>query len=156
MILVVTTNGIFVVDTSLYILLYTFQQITELLILLKTVLQYMFQSFYWIDITTETTGPTITKISADWKKEHDKNNPNAASAEASRRYYSVKTFLKSGVHKVYSPILPPKEDEKFFDQVNKRSLYSKQHLQKSIEKFVKFPIATNFDKGKPRLLVVVY
>ena len=58
MILVVTINGIFVADTSLYILLYTFQQITELLILLKTVLQYMFQSLYWIDITTETTGPT--------------------------------------------------------------------------------------------------
>ena len=58
MILVVTINGIFVADTSLYILLYTFQQITELLIHLKTVLQYMFQSLYWIDITTETTGPT--------------------------------------------------------------------------------------------------
>lgn len=35
MIFVVTTNGIFVVDTSLYSLLYTFQQIAELLILLK-------------------------------------------------------------------------------------------------------------------------
>jgi hypothetical protein len=35
MILVVTINGIFVVDTSLYTLLYTFQQIAELLILLK-------------------------------------------------------------------------------------------------------------------------
>ena len=27
-------------------------------------------------------------------------------------------------------------------------------LQKSIEKFVKFPIATSYDKGEPRLLVV--
>ena len=36
MILVVTTNGIFVVDTSLYTILYKFQQIAELLILLKT------------------------------------------------------------------------------------------------------------------------
>ena len=107
---------------------------------------------FWEYLSCPT--PDITKISADWKKEHDKNNPNAASAEASRRYYSVKAFLKSGVDKVYSPILPPKEDEKFFDQVNKRSLYSKQPLQKSIEKFVKFPIATNFDKGEPRLLVV--
>jgi predicted acylesterase/phospholipase RssA len=58
-----------------------------------------------------------------------------------------------GVDKAYSP-LPPKEDEKFFDQENKRVLYNKQPLQKSIEKFVKFPIATNYEKGEPRLLVV--
>jgi hypothetical protein len=35
MILVVTINGIFAVDTSLYILLYMFQQIAELNILLN-------------------------------------------------------------------------------------------------------------------------
>src|ERR671911_2287008 len=97
--------------------------------------------------------PDITKMSANWKKEHDKNNPNAASAEAARRYYSVKEFFKSGVDKAYSP-LPPKEDEKFFDQENKRVLYDKQPLQKSIEEFVKFPIATNYGLGEPRLLVI--
>jgi NTE family protein len=107
---------------------------------------------FWEYLSCPT--PDITKISADWKKEHDKNSPNSASAEAARRYYSVKEFLKSGVDKVYFPILPPKEDEKFFDQANKRSLYSKQPLQKSIEKFVKFPIATDYEKGEPRLLVV--
>jgi NTE family protein len=106
---------------------------------------------FWEYLSCPT--PDITKMSANWKKEHDKNNPNAASAEAARRYYSVKEFLKSGVDKVYSP-LPPKEDEKFFDQENKRILYNKQPLQKSIEKFVKFPIATNYEKGEPRLLVV--
>src|SRR5918995_2949667 len=107
---------------------------------------------FWKYLSCPT--PDITKTSANWKKEHEKNNPNAASAEAARRYYSVKEFLKSGVDKVYSPILPPKEDEKFFDQENKRTLYSKQPLQKSIEKFVKFPIATTYEKGEPRLLVV--
>ena len=107
---------------------------------------------FWEYLSSPT--PDITKISANWKKEFDKNNPSAASAEAARRYYSVKEFLKSGADKVYSPILPPKEDEKFFDQQNKRMLYNKQPLQKSIEKFVKFPIATNYDKGEPRLLVV--
>ena len=107
---------------------------------------------FWEYLSCPT--PDITKISADWKKQHDKNNPNATSAETPRRYYSVKEFLKSGVDKVYSPILPPKEDEKFFDQANKRSLYSKQPLQKSIEKFVKFPIATDYKKVEPRLLVV--
>jgi NTE family protein len=107
---------------------------------------------FWEYLSSPT--PDITKMSANWKKESDKNNPSAASAEAARRYYSVKEFLKSGADKVYSPILPPKEDEKFFDQENKRMLYNKQPLQKSIEKFVKFPIATNYDKGEPRLLVV--
>src|SRR5688500_8678509 len=107
---------------------------------------------FWKYLSCPT--PDITKISANWKKEHDKNNPNAASAEAARRYYSVKEFLKSEVDKVYSPILPPKEDEKFFDQQNKRIQYNKKPLQKSIEKFVKFPIATTYEKGEPRLLVV--
>jgi predicted acylesterase/phospholipase RssA len=106
---------------------------------------------FWEYLSCPT--PDITKMSANWKKEHDKNNPNAASAEAARRYYSVKELLKSGVDKAYSP-LPPREDEKFFDQENKRVLYNKQPLQKSIEKFVKFPIATNYEKGEPRLLVV--
>src|SRR5918994_1859255 len=102
---------------------------------------------FWEYLSCPT--PDITEMSANWKKEHDKNNPNAASAEAARRYYAVKELLKSGVDKAYSP-LPPKEDEKFFDQENKRILYNKQPLQKSIEKFVKFPIATNYEKGEPR------
>jgi NTE family protein len=106
---------------------------------------------FWEYLSCPT--PDITEISANWKKEHDKNNPNAASAEAARRYYSVKEFLKSGVDKVYSP-LPPREDAKFFDQENKRVLYDKRPLQKSIEKFVKFPIATSYEKGEPRLLVI--
>src|SRR5215207_8765397 len=106
---------------------------------------------FWEYLSCPT--PDITEMSANWKKEHDKNNPNAASAEAARRYYSVKKLLMSGVDKAYSP-LPPREDEKFFDQENKRILYNKQPLQKSIEKFVKFPIATNYEKGEPRLLVV--
>jgi NTE family protein len=107
---------------------------------------------FWEYLSCPT--PDITKMSAEWKKEFDKNNPSAASAEAARRYYSVKEFLQSGVDKVFSPVLPPKEDEKFFDPQNKRMLYNKQPLQNSIEKFAKFPIATNYDKGEPRLLVI--
>jgi NTE family protein len=107
---------------------------------------------FWEYLSCPT--PDITKISANWKKEHDKNNPNIASAEAARRYYSAKEFLKSGLDKVHSPILPPREDEKFFDQESKRILYNKQPLQKSIEKFVRFPIATNYEKREPRLLIV--
>jgi NTE family protein len=106
---------------------------------------------FWEYLSCPT--PDIAEMSTNWKKEYDKNNPNAASAEAARRYYSVKKLLMSGEDKAYSP-LPPREDEKFFDQQNKRVLYNKQPLQESIEKFVKFPIATNYEKGEPRLLVV--
>jgi NTE family protein len=106
---------------------------------------------FWEYLSCPT--PDIMEVSANWKKEYDKNTPNAASAEAARRYYSVKEFFKSGVEKVYSP-LPPRDDEKFFDQENKRVLYDKQPLQKSIEKFVKFPIATSYERGEPRLLIV--
>jgi NTE family protein len=106
---------------------------------------------FWKYLSCPT--PDIAEMSANWKIEYDKNNPSAASAEAARRYYSVKQFLMSGVDKAYSPF-PPREDEKFFDQQNKRVLYNKQPLQKSIEKFVKFPIATSYEKGEPRLLVV--
>jgi predicted acylesterase/phospholipase RssA len=106
---------------------------------------------FWEYLSCPT--PDIMKVSANWKKEYDKNTPNAASAEAARRYYSVKEFFKSGAEKVYSP-LPPREDEKFFDQENKRVLYDKQPLQKSMEKFVKFPIATSYRSREPRLLVI--
>jgi NTE family protein len=106
---------------------------------------------FWEYLSCPT--PDITQMSVNWKKEHDSNNPDAASVEAARRYYSVKEFLKSGIDKAYSP-LPPREDGKFFDQENKKILYSKQPLQQSIEKFVKFPIATNYEKEEPRLLVV--
>jgi NTE family protein len=106
---------------------------------------------FWEYLSCPT--PDIAEMSANWKIEYDKNNPSAASAEAARRYYSVKVFLKSGADKAYSP-LPPREDEKFFDQQNKRVLYNKQPLQNSIERFVKFPIATSYEKGEPRLLVV--
>ncbi len=58
------------------------------------------------------------------------------------------------IPQIYSTILPPKEDEKFLDSQNKKPLYDKQPLQKSLEKFAKFPIATSYDKGQPRLLVV--
>ena len=107
---------------------------------------------FWEYLSSPT--PDITKDSAIWKRELDKNRTGIASAEAARRYYSVKQFLKSGTNKVYSPILPPKEDEKFFDSQNKKPLYDKQPLQISLEKFAKFPIATSYDKGQPRLLIV--
>ncbi len=98
--------------------------------------------------------PQISEALKLWKIEHEKGNPLVASEESARRYYSVKEFSKSGVKNVFKPIQPPKQDNKFCDPQNQWLLYDNQPLRKSIEKFAKFPIATSFDKGEPRLLVI--
>ncbi len=85
--------------------------------------------------------------------------PNSASGELTRRYYSAKQFLCSGVQHVYTPkfstlCLPlngfPILDDRFFDNFgllnNMWLLYSNQPLKESLEKYTKFPIATTFDK----------
>ena len=107
---------------------------------------------FWKYLSTPT--PNISEALKQWKKEYEKGNPLIASEESARRYYSVKEFTKSGVEKVFKPIYPPKQDNKFCDSQNQWLVYDNQPLRKSIEKFAKFPIATSFDKGEPRLLVV--
>jgi NTE family protein len=108
---------------------------------------------FWKYLSTPT--PQISEALKQWKAEYENgNNPSVASQEAARRYYSVKEFLKSGVEKVFKPIYPPKEDKRFCDSQNQWLVYDNQPLRKSIEKFAKFPIATSFEKGEPRLLVI--
>ena len=105
---------------------------------------------FWKYLSTPT--PQISEALKQWKAEYEKgNNPSVASQEAARRYYSVKEFSKSGVEKVFKPIYPPKEDKRFCDSQNQ---WLNQPLRKSIEKFAKFPIATSFERGEPRLLVI--
>ena len=55
---------------------------------------------------------------------------------------------------MFKPVYPPKKDNRFYDSQNQWLVYDNQPLRQSIEKFAKFPIATSFDKGEPRLLVV--
>jgi NTE family protein len=108
---------------------------------------------FWKYLSTPT--PQISEMSKQWEAEFEKGaNPSVASKEAARRYYSVKEFLKSGVEKVFKPIYPPKEDKRFCDSQNQWLVYDNQPLRNSIEKFAKFPIATSFEKGEPRLLVI--
>ncbi len=75
-----------------------------------------------------------------WDEEH-KDDSNAASYEAARRYYSAKYFLQKGAYGVFSEphmIL----DDKFFDNSsfpnNIWFSYDNDSLRKSIENF-KFP-----------------
>jgi NTE family protein len=91
-----------------------------------------------------------------WWNEVHKNDQNAASPEAARRYYSAKYFLQNGTDRAFSE---PKLilDEKFFDfgvslPNNIWIRYSNDRLRESIDKYSKFPIATS--NGEPRLLVV--
>jgi len=109
---------------------------------------------FWKYLSTPT--PQISEALKQWKAEYEKGNnpPSLASEEAARRYYSVKEFLKLGIEKVFTPIHPPKEDKRFCDSQNQWLVYDNQPLRKSIEKFAKFPIATSFEKGEPRLLVI--
>jgi predicted acylesterase/phospholipase RssA len=108
---------------------------------------------FWRYLST----PTPEKISEElilWKAAYEFGVPSVASEEAARRYYSVKEFARSGVEKVFKPILPPKQDKRFFDIQNQWIVYDNQPLRKSIEEFAKLPIATSFEKGEPRFLVI--
>jgi NTE family protein len=108
---------------------------------------------FWKYLSTPT--PQISEALKQWKTEYEKgNNPSLASKEAARRYYSAKEFLKSGIEKVFKPIYPPIVDKRFCDSQNPWLVYDNQPLRNSIEKFAKFPIATRFEKGEPRLLVI--
>jgi NTE family protein len=89
--------------------------------------------------------------------------PSVAPGEAARRYYSAKQFMYTGVPHVYLPqfwtqSLPfgafPRMDYKFFDPFNIWYVYSNQPLRESLGRFVRFPIATSFDQGQPRLMLV--
>jgi NTE family protein len=108
---------------------------------------------FWKYLSTPTP-PEISEALKPWKAEHEKGNPLTASEESARRYYSVKEFSKSGVKNVFKPIHPPKQDNRYCDSQNQWQLYDNQPLRKSIEKFANFPIATSFDKGEPRLLII--
>ena len=95
-----------------------------------------------------------------------------ALGESARRYYSTKHFFYEGANNVFSAprILP---DTRFHDyqptfnfklNVNPNTgfVYSNEWLKQSLEhyyykdgkKFVKFPLATKYDNGEPRLLVI--
>jgi predicted acylesterase/phospholipase RssA len=107
-----------------------------------------------LKVPVNAHAPNIRSPKAMEGRKGKGDNPSIASEEAARRYYSVKEFSKSGVENVFKPIHPPKEDRRFFDSQNQWLVYDNQPLRKSIEKFAKFPIATSFDKGEPRLLVI--
>ncbi|ALI34564.1 Patatin-like phospholipase [Candidatus Nitrosocosmicus oleophilus] len=95
----------------------------------------------------------VDQLSAGWFEEWTKRTPSAASKEAARRYYSVKKLILGLTRNNMYYQCATSEDKKFFDKpnlLNTWGLHSSKPLQDSIEKYAKFPIATEFcDKNKP-------
>ncbi|HYA82721.1 MAG TPA: patatin-like phospholipase family protein [Candidatus Bathyarchaeia archaeon] len=106
---------------------------------------------FWDYVATVPYIQNTPAFSIWWANLHAMN-PNAASEEAARRYYSAKQFQFTGVQNVFSsPILRP--DLKFFDDTIPWPVYSNQPLKDSLEKYARFPIATSSDLNQPRLLL---
>ena len=117
----------------------------------------------------------ISDLSKPWYDEWMKRTATAASQEAARRYYSVKTLLLKQVrNNMYYQCDPIIYDNRFFDNFyqakgpnddlqdckdpnckkpnflhNVWVLHSAKPLQDSIQEYAKFPIATEFhDKAQ--------
>ena len=110
---------------------------------------------FWDYISSDSPNRDVN-FRIRWWNEIHKNDQNAASHEAARRYYSAKYFLQNGADRAFSE---PKLilDEKFFDfgvslPNNLWIRYNNDRLRESIDKYAKFPIVTS--NGEPRLLVV--
>jgi NTE family protein len=111
---------------------------------------------FWDYVSIESLAD-MTPGFKDWWDYWHNINPIIASGEAARRYYSTKQFELTGVSNVFLPF-PPVVDAKFMDISNTWFRYDKDPLKTSIEKFAKFPIATNYGEDDhqklPRLLLV--
>ena len=136
---------------------------------------------YWKDHLSSPT-PAITKQGVYWWDEQYQwwgkyydtvttsgiDNGTVASEEAARRYYSTKYFFTYGVSTVFSPAIPfPELDSKFLDNnplfppanlwlrySNKPLRESLEHIDRNGNKFVNFPLTTNYNDGEPRFLAV--
>jgi NTE family protein len=110
---------------------------------------------FWDYVSVKSFADTTPGFEDWWDYWHS-INPIIASGESARRYYSTKQFELTGVSNVFLPF-PPLADAKFMDLSNTWFHYDKNPLKRSIEKFAKFPIATDYkdnQKQQPRLLLV--
>ena len=109
---------------------------------------------FWNYLSKESMADANPLFKPWWDHLHNNVDKAVASGEAARRYYSSKEFAMSGVPHVFSP-LTPMHDRRFFDYLgNTWYRFSNQPLKKSLERFVKFPIATSHEENQPRLLLV--
>ena len=107
---------------------------------------------FWHYLSKESKVDNNPFFEMYWDFLHKFNKKNA-TPEAARRYYSAKEFAFYGVTNAFFPHNPT-YDQKFHDPDNIWYRYSNEPLKKSLERFVKFPIATTEEADQPRLLLV--
>jgi predicted acylesterase/phospholipase RssA len=114
---------------------------------------------FWEYLSKESSLDQIPGFTAWWDYLHNNVNPVIASGEAARRYYSAKQFSITGIPTVFSPLVPF-VDTRFFDFQNIWYHFDSEPLKRSLERFAKFPIATNFEEKstsslfQPRLILM--
>ena len=86
-----------------------------------------------------------------WHEQSDKGTWGIASAEAARRYYSVKHYVTKGAPKVYEAL--HKDDSRFFNPFDIWYIHRPDRLKKTILNFAQYEIATSHEKNQPRLLI---
>ncbi len=89
---------------------------------------------------------------------------DVSTAEAVRRYYSAKQFLRTwGSFNVATGTIPWLAYGKFFDPLELSNLFpprpDNKHfvlfsLKRTLERFAHFPIKTSLERNEPRLLLV--
>src|SRR5919112_2360214 len=108
---------------------------------------------FWKYLSKESIADTNPWFKPVWDYFHSIDRA-IATGEAARRYYSAKEFAITGVPNVFSAPIPA-QDRRFFDFAwNTWYRFSNEPLRKSLERFAKFPIATTFEEGQPRLILV--
>ena len=112
---------------------------------------------FWTDkekgLASNVSEEDLKKVGwGNWQEQSDKGTWGIASAEAARRYYSVKHYFFHGAPKVYETL--HKDDSRFFDDpLNSWYIHKPDRLKETILKFAQPRIATSHEKNEPRLLV---
>jgi NTE family protein len=111
---------------------------------------------FWTDIGIKSRVEDDPFFTTRWERYH-RIDPDCASVEEARRYYSARQFILSGADKVFSA---PKLhlQYRYFDPsslFNKWVQYDNSKLRQRIKENVVFPIGASFDKNPiPRLLAL--
>lgn len=112
---------------------------------------------FWMDkekgLASTVSEEDLKKVGGgNWQEQSDKGTWGIASAEAARRYYSVKHYFFHGAPKVYETL--HKDDSRFFDNpLNSWYIHKPDRLKETILKFAQPKIATSHEKNEPRLLI---
>ena len=107
---------------------------------------------FWNYVSTESIQDKFSDYMVSWWDYWGKFFQGASTGESARRYYSGKYFTMFGAPNVFSPP-HTQPDTRFFDLSNRWYRYNNQYLKKSLERFVKFPIATSYEDNQPRLIL---